>query len=142
MMPIMQEILDNGGEVRFTVTGNSMFPMLRHGKDIVVLKKAPRRLKRYDIPLFQRDNGKFILHRIIRVHRNSYTICGDNQTHLEHGINDNMIIGVVTGFVKDGTYTPCEDQGYRRYVKWRCRSRLFRHYGTKLKQIWSKLYGN
>ena len=127
MLPLIQEKLNNGGEVKFTVTGNSMMPILRHQKDQVILKKHKGRLQRYDLPLYQRNNGEFVLHRVIHVYNNSYSMCGDNQTILEHGIKDEMIIGIVTEIIRDGKQISCKNKKYLFYVFKRCHSRIIRH---------------
>ena len=53
MHPLITEKLAANGEVIFTITGNSMVPMLRHRRDQVCLTAAPGGiLKKYDFPLF------------------------------------------------------------------------------------------
>lgn len=139
MTPIMLEVLRADGEVTFTVTGNSMFPMLRHRKDRVVIQNVQGRLHKYDIPLYQRKDGKYILHRIIKVEKICYSLCGDNQTFIEHGITDDQIIGVVRGFYRDDMYIPCDDKEYLRYAKRRCKSRFFRHLKLIMSRIWRRV---
>ena len=57
--------LAEGRPVRFRLKGNSMFPLLRNGKDVVVLGKCPAEsLQPMDVVLF-RYRGKHVLHRII-----------------------------------------------------------------------------
>ena len=57
LVPLFQEQLEMGRSVRFAPRGVSMLPMLRPGLDTVVLSPAPERLKKFDLPLYQRDNG-------------------------------------------------------------------------------------
>ena len=66
LVPLIREVLSNGQSVRFSPKGTSMLPMLRQGIDSVVLSPVTCRLKKYDIPLYQRDDGSYILHRIIK----------------------------------------------------------------------------
>ena len=97
VFPLMEEQLKNGGTVVFKPKGISMLPLIRQGQDSVVITKNIFPLKKYDIPLYRRDDGSFILHRIIKIcDDGTYTMCGDNQVVLEHGIKDSQIIGVVT----------------------------------------------
>ena len=57
MHPLITEKLVSGGEVIFTITGNSMSPMLRHRRDQVCLTAAPEGLlKKYDLSGSQREN--------------------------------------------------------------------------------------
>ena len=81
LMPLIKERLAAGQSVRFSPKGTSMLPMLRQGIDSVVLSPLPKRLGKYDLPLYQRDNGQFVLHRIVAA-EDSYTCIGDNQFEL------------------------------------------------------------
>ena len=68
LSPLIDEHLENGGEVIFTITGDSMKPMLYHRRDKVILAKSNAgHLNKYDIALFTRADGKYILHRIFAV---------------------------------------------------------------------------
>ena len=69
LCPMIQELLAGGSTVQLTVTGISMRPMLLHRRDQVELAKAPSKLKRCDIPLYQRQNGSYVLHRIVKVEK-------------------------------------------------------------------------
>lgn len=114
---IIAEKLNNGGTVTFTPRGKSMLPMLRDGEDVVVLSKPTARLKLFDIPLYKRKDGTYVLHRIVDFDRNgNYVLCGDNQFVLEKGITDNDIIGVVTAFYRKGKAYTVNSLRYRMYV--------------------------
>lgn len=124
---IIQEKLDAGGTVTFTPHGTSMLPMLRDGEDVVVLSKPKGRLKIYDVPLYRRDNGQYVLHRVIDFGSDgSYVLCGDNQFAKEKGIRDDQIIAVMTGFVRKGTGYETDAIFYRLYVALWYYSRPFR----------------
>ena len=116
MVPLMAETLAQGHSVRFSPKGTSMLPMLRQGRDSVVLSPAPERLCKYDIPLYRRDNGQYVLHRIIDVGE-TYTCMGDNQFRPEPGIRPDQIIGVVTAFYRDDRRIPVTSPGYRIYCR-------------------------
>lgn len=118
LSPLMSEILSNGGEVVFTITGNSMYPMLRHRMDKVCLVKSPEKpLKKYDIPLYVRKDGMYVLHRIVKVLPEGYVIRGDNQWVNEYPVLHSHVIGVVKGIWRDGKYFSCEDVLYRIYCR-------------------------
>lgn len=69
--------LAEGKAVRFRLKGNSMFPLLRNGKDVVVLEKSSAEaLKPMDVVLF-RYRGGHVLHRIIRRDGERLLIQGD-----------------------------------------------------------------
>lgn len=119
LMPLIREQLAAGKNVRFAPRGVSMLPMLRQGRDKVILSPVTGRLKKYDLPLYQRDNGQYVLHRIVKV-GDTYTCIGDNQYELERGIRQDQIIAVVTAFTRDDREIPVTDLGYRIYCRaWR-----------------------
>ena len=97
MGPLL-DLLDEVEAVPLVITGGSMTPFLVHGRDTVYLSKVKRPLRRGDMVLFHRDNGSYVLHRIFRVEEKThvYTMIGDAQTVLEHGIRQDQIKAVVT----------------------------------------------
>ena len=75
-------------------------------------------LKKYDIPLFRRKDGSFILHRILKVcNDGTYVVCGDNQTVLEYGVRDEQIIGVVEGIYRDKEFVSVSNFIYKIYSR-------------------------
>lgn len=129
VIAIISEKLKAGGTVTFTPNGTSMLPMLRDGEDVVVLKgTGGKRLHLFDIPLYRRDNGQYVLHRVIDFCRDgSYVMCGDNQFAKEKGIRDDQIIAVMTGFYRKGKTYSANSFLYRVYVNFWYYTRPFRH---------------
>ena len=91
-----------------------MLPMLRQGTDSVILSPLPGKLKKYDLPLYQRDNGQYVLHRVIKV-GNTYTCVGDNQFDFEYGLRHDQMVALVTAFCRGGKEIPVTTIGYRVY---------------------------
>lgn len=116
LAPLMQERLAAGQSVRFSPKGVSMLPMLRQGRDSVVLSPLPERLNRYDIPLYRRADGSYVLHRIVEVGE-TYTCLGDNQFVLEPGVTREQMIGMVTGFYRGEKYHHVKEWGYQGYCR-------------------------
>ena len=116
----IRQALAKYGKVIQPVNGDSMYPMLDDDKDAVELVPVSGQLQKYDLPLYQRPNGKLVLHRIIAVKKNHYLTCGDNRTKVEKVPKD-WILAVATGFYKNGTYVSCQDERYISYVqeKWK-----------------------
>lgn len=110
--PAIREIVGAGGKVRLTVTGQSMMPTLCEYRDSVVLEK-PKRLKKSDIILYQRKNGDYVLHRIVKVKKEGYGLCGDNQTVVEFPIEKEQIIAVVSSVVRKGKTIDKRNVWYR-----------------------------
>jgi hypothetical protein len=77
LYPVFSEKLQSGGSFILTVTGNSMFPLFRHGLDSIEVFPAPDKLKKNDMPLYRRDAGQFVMHRIVGFDGNGdYILCG------------------------------------------------------------------
>lgn len=130
LMPLFQERLAAGQKVRFSPKGVSMMPMLRQDTDTVVLSPLPDKLRKYDLPLYQRENGKYILHRIVKVGE-TYTCIGDNQFELEHGLRHDQMIAVVTAFYRGDKLHSVREPGYWLY----CR---FWHYSRPIRHFWRR----
>ena len=141
LIDIIIEKLEMGGTVTFTPHGESMKPMLRDGEDVVVLKKPNGRLKLYDIPLYRRKDGSFVLHRVIDFDNDgSYVMCGDNQFRREHGIKDSDVIAVVTAFCRKGTPFTMDAIFYRLYVSVWYNTRPFRRAFRGVKRGFIKVF--
>ena len=127
LMPLIRERLAAGESVRFSPHGTSMLPMLKDGRDQVILSPLPDKLKKYDLPLYQRENGQYVLHRIVKV-KDDYTCIGDNQFVPEKGLRHDQMIGVVTHFVRKGKEYSTECFRYKAYCRFWCTVRPFRHF--------------
>lgn len=122
-----------------TPIGTSMMPMIRERIDTVKLVKPKGSLRKYDVILYQRKDGTYVLHRIIGVKKDSYVLCGDNQFIKEFGVTDDMIIGVVDGFYRGENYISNDNKEYIKYYKKRVRNRKFRKIKYYLIKILNKI---
>lgn len=127
LMPLFREQLEAGRKVRFSPQGVSMMPMLRPGIDAVVLSAVTGRLQKYDLPLYQRENGAYILHRIVEA-GDTYTCIGDNQFVPERGVEHGQMIAVVTAFYRGGREISVRNPGYRIYCRLWHKTRRFRKF--------------
>ena len=99
-----------------TTVGWSMWPMLRNRHDrVVILPVGQERLRKYDLPLYRRPDGKYILHRIIGVREGEYLIRGDNTYVMEH-IPDSWILGYVSEFYRADRHVQASSRWYRVYA--------------------------
>ena len=121
-----EEELALHGSFAITAIGRSMMPLLRENRDLLVIRRMPRgadgrpqRARRYDVVLYKRE-GRYILHRVLKVLPEGYVICGDNNWKREYDIYDAQILGVMTAFVRDGVETPVTDGRYKLYVHLWC----------------------
>lgn len=120
MKESFETILARDGRLVYTSVGSSMRPFIRSGKDLLVIEKPTGRLKKYDVPLYRRDSGQYVLHRILKVRKDDYVICGDNRWRRETGITDQHILGVLTAIVRDGKTILMQDPAYLRKVHLWC----------------------
>lgn len=111
----MEEILHAGGVVTLTATGASMRPTIRGGTDRVLLKRIDRCLRRLDILLCRRQDGTYVLHRIVTIHPNGFAIRGDNQLGAERGIQPSQVMAVLIGFYRGTRYISCQSFAYRAF---------------------------
>lgn len=131
-MTTFEEILAQQGVLMYTNTGDSMMPLLRQHRDVLIIRPKPEgRLSRLDVPLYKRDNGQYILHRVLWVRKQDYVICGDNQWYPERGITDRHIIGVLDAVVRNGKTIPLRATAEHPHVSWKYR--LYVH-------LWCDLY--
>ncbi len=161
LSPLLLSCLDEGKEVVLTVTGNSMAPFLRHGWDQVVLVKPADEtvLQVGDVPLYRRQGGQLVLHRIVErddgrkrrlygekgtlpsMHSSSgltYTMLGDAQTQREPNIRPEQILAVAVAFVRKGKRRECRSTAYRRRcLRWHRLMPLRR----PLMWLWHRWYG-
>ena len=115
-----EEILARDGQLVYTNVGDSMLPLICQGRDLLVIIPKAGKLKKYDIPLYRRDSGQYVLHRVLRVRPDDYVICGDNRWSREYGITDRHIVGVLTAIVRDGKEIPVTDWRLRLYAHLWC----------------------
>ncbi len=111
-------------ESGFVVTpqGNSMYPMLRDGRDSVRIIPVQTPLRRGDLILYLRADGTPVLHRVRAVTERGLTICGDGQTVCEYGVSPDAVLGIVIGFWRGTRYTPVTALRYRMYLAIWCAS--------------------
>lgn len=111
---LMQPMLDCGKSVKFTVVGNSMYPVFRNGVETVTLVKA-KKVSKYDVIFYRRDNGEYVLHRIVGKGKDGWKLCGDNQLLVEYPVKEENIIGVMTDFLRNGKIVSKNKLWYRVY---------------------------
>lgn len=136
-LPLMEAAFEAGASFRFFQRGASMLPMLREGVDSVqLISPEGQDIKKGDVILYRRENGVFVLHRIVGVASDgSFVLCGDNQWLLERGIRKENVIALLEGFWRGDEWVSCEDKKYQKYVKKRMRTRIIRRF----KSIASKI---
>ena len=102
LIPELLALLDQAESVPLTISGYSMTPFLLHQRDTVFLSKVTRPLKKGDMILYQRSNGRYVLHRICRVHSGCCDLVGDAQTEIETGIQPDQVLAIVSTVRRKG----------------------------------------
>ena len=134
MITDYEQAIEKYGFYIATPIGTSMLPLLRERIDTVKLI-APNNLKKHDVVLYMRNDKTLVLHRIIRIKGDLFTMCGDNQFMLEKNVKRSQIIAVMEGFYKGEEYFPCTDKNYQKYVKKIILKRPLKHFKYIIKTI-------
>lgn len=133
LYPIIEEQLKNNGEIRFKPRGTSMLPLLRQGKDEVVVRSFDGKFKKYDILFYRREDGDFILHRLIGFDKDKNPVMrGDNQFDKEYGITKSNVIGVVSSVIRNGKSI---NSGTPLFAIWVLYSRIYVYTVAALRKI-------
>ena len=127
----IRRVLAEEGVFVSTSVGVSMWPMLRSRKDTIVIEPLKGRLKKFDVPLYYR-NDKLILHRVIRVRPEGYDIRGDNCIGTEKNVGEDCILGVLAGFWRGEKKVELSSFSYRFYVR-------FWHYAFPVRRFLKKM---
>ena len=89
-----------GRAVRFRLKGDSMFPLIRNGRDEVVLYPCTKEeLVPMDVVLF-RYRGKHLLHRILQREGERLLLQGDGSFIAKEECTTNDVIGKVNLIIK------------------------------------------
>ena len=115
-MTNFEEELERTGYLVYTNKGVSMMPLLREGRDVMIIRARRTGFQRNDAVIFKRDNGQYVLHRITkRLPDGRYFIIGDHCIGGEL-VQEDHILGVLSEVRRDGRTIRVTDFGYRLYV--------------------------
>ncbi len=109
-------LLNQGEAVGVATRGKSMLPLLREGKSEVLLEPVDRELAVGDMPVYIREDGAYILHRVVGIDESNYYIRGDNCVNLER-VPKGDVLGVVVEMHRNGRTLRTTDWRYRLYVR-------------------------
>lgn len=139
MLPIINEQLDAGGNAVFAIHGTSMKPMMKDRIDSVRIKKPTDAPQKYDIIFYRRDDGHFVLHRIVGVKNGSYICRGDNQIVDEFPVKNENIIGIVTDYTKNGSFKSIDCLSQKIYSRFWVNTVAFRKLKRRIYVIGHKV---
>lgn len=133
LLPRIRQTIAQGRSIAIGPKGTSMLPLIRQGIDFVELSALPGKLKKYDLPLYRRPDGQYVLHRIVKA-EDTYTCIGDNQYLLETGVTHDQLIAVVTAVYRGEKRIPVTAFSYKAYC------RLW-HWTRPLRHLWLRGIG-
>lgn len=114
--PVIEEVIRFNGKIRLTVTGMSMYPLLRNRLDSVFLKKAAE-IKKYDILLYTRPDNSYVLHRAVNVKESTVDIIGDGECRIEKDVPKEKIIASVCEIKRGKRIIKTDSLIYRLYCR-------------------------
>ena len=126
-MVSFEEELERSGKLVYTTVGTSMNPLIKQDRDLSIIEKPKGRLKKYDVALYKRPNGQYVLHRVVKVLDDGYVILGDNCVNKEFNIKETQILGVLVSLVRNGKEVDLNSFGYKLYVRAR-----YAHYPVRV----------
>lgn len=100
----LRDLVNQGKEVRLIVSGSSMSPFLVHERDSILFSKPDSPLKRGDMVFYQRENGQFVMHRILHVKQEGLYIIGDAQVTIEGPVNPSCVFARITKVNRKGKW--------------------------------------
>ncbi len=148
----VQKELGAGKSIIIFTTGTSMEPLLydkkKRNATHVLVEPISRELSKGELPIVLLPDGRYMIHRIIRVLRDGDKVCyetrGDNCIGSEKVLKE-AVLGVVTEIYRKKKTIKVTDKGYLLYVKfWMCSypvRRILRQIHIGLSKIKRKMYG-
>ena len=101
---MLRDLVNEGKECRLLISGSSMAPFLVHERDSILFSKPDRELRRGDMVFYQRDNGQYVMHRILHVRPEGLYIIGDAQTEVEGPVRPEQVFALVTKVNRKGKW--------------------------------------
>lgn len=138
--PSLESIVEQEGILVHLTKGFSMMPLIRQNRDMIIVKKLQKSPKENDVLLYKDDNGKYVLHRVIKVLKDGYIIRGDNNFFHEYDIKDKDIIGILDGFYRDDKYIDCNtNKLYKIYIQLNRRTYYLRKCYSEFRLLLTKI---
>lgn len=113
---IFTDTLEKGGEVKLPVKGISMYPLICSGRDYVIISKTDT-VGKYDIVLYTREDGSYILHRIVGSNKHGYKLAGDLETEKELGVSEESILAKVHTVIRGKRVISADSFWYKVYSR-------------------------
>lgn len=116
-IPVLKELVEEGRDVSLTISGNSMAPFLKDGRDAILISPIIGQMKKGDMAFYQRKSGQFVMHRIHHVKQDGFYFVGDAQSYIEGPILREQIFGIVTKVCRRGKWIDDKNLCWQFYSK-------------------------
>jgi len=115
-LDLLEAILAKGKPFRFRAAGNSMQPYIKDG-DVVTIEKTQGKMNRIGdvVAAIHPQNGRLMVHRIIKKTPKGYKIRGDNIPNSDVIVQPDKILGIVSNITRDGVPVVF-GLGYEKYI--------------------------
>ena len=124
-LPI-EEVLNEKGFIAAHPIGFSMRPFLR-ADDTVVLVKIEGNITPWDVVLFKRDDGVFVLHRVIKVSESAVLTRGDFELNFDAPVKKENVLAVMTEYYRGKKHVLTDDPKYiKKTHRWNDKNRKFK----------------
>lgn len=95
--------IEEGKKVRINAKGNSMLPLIRDGKDVIVLERlSATSISPGNIVLAILPDGNYVLHRIEKIESSTCILRGDGNTHKFEYCKKESILAEATAVIRNG----------------------------------------
>ena len=102
-IPLVVELVEQGHEVTIPLRGNSMRPFLSDYNDKAILVSLSRPLRIGDVVLADMQEGRYVLHRIIKMNGEMIQMQGDGNLHPDKVVSQCDIKAMAKGFIRNGS---------------------------------------
>ena len=132
IVPLIKEVVDQDSTFSLKPKGISMLPTINEKTDVVILSK-PEKLKKYDAVLYVRDNGQYVLHRIVKIKGDTFSMCGDNQIFIEKNIKKENIIAKMTSLISSDKKIDIHEDAYKKRIRSLHRKKILPRFALRVK---------
>ena len=94
-----EEVLEKDNELFFTNVGYSMYPLIKQREDILHIVKSDT-YKKGDIILYKSEVDHYVLHRILKIKKDTIVCAGDYNYFKDKPISFNQILGKLISIKK------------------------------------------
>ncbi len=114
----VEKELKERGSFAACAVGESMRPILRGGRDMVVIETLSASPRKYDVILFKDKASRYVLHRVVKIRNGVFITRGDN-TYFTETVAPEAVLGILTKYNKNGKSYSVNSFSYKLYARMR-----------------------